>query len=422
MEDLPGLVLDPSSLSGGDSPPHSSSLDDDEDLSDVAVRSDDIIAAPFEDDNNEGDRSTGFVDHDETLLQSDENASASLPMARLQDFKCLLQRAEQDMKLVELEESNVIRAANRRILPHDSQEQVMAQYGRILPDAVDIVLRKVLEVTSNDVFVDMGHGVGSVALQAVLTTDCEGRGIELIQQRHDVALQLQTTLEELHGTALNVRWRRGALQAPEHRTFLTVVNDPESERAFFPTTEGDPKIKAFCNNFNEVFGEKAGKKGDLYCIDDFLAGLFALMQPGSVLVTASPLNLGHVQQPKAANYRALQGLSNEFPHLASFYEFEKIPLGPANQVVSWSQYGSNKKMVYLYKYTRIDQKNDGTAVFLCCNPACPKAQAAEPIAATQQVWQRGEKLVINHCECKFGQRNLRQRVATVYTEERVTVE
>lgn len=72
----------------------------------------------------------------------------------------------------------------------------------------------------------------------------------------------------------NIDLKCGQLEDTAHEEFLT--------------TGGC--IKAFCNNFNGVFGRKCVRVGRPHSLDDNLAGLFGLMPTGSVLITFSKLD------------------------------------------------------------------------------------------------------------------------------------
>ena len=47
-----------------------------------------------------------------------------------------------------------------------------------------------------DIFIDIGHGIGSVVMQAAFTRGCESRGIELMEPRHLVATQFNHNLQQ----------------------------------------------------------------------------------------------------------------------------------------------------------------------------------------------------------------------------------
>lgn len=53
-------------------------------------------------------------------------------------------------------------------------------YGELLPKLVSTILKKDLKLKANQVFVDLGSGVGNVVLQAALEVGCESWGCEMM--------------------------------------------------------------------------------------------------------------------------------------------------------------------------------------------------------------------------------------------------
>lgn len=218
-----------------------------------------------------------------------------------------------------------------------------------------------------------------------------------------------------------VELRRGELQAAEFRGFLTNVDSQfcKGKSSMGTKSSGRGVIKAFCNNYGGNFDEGALKAGQSYSIDDFLAGLFALMPPGSVLVTLHKIRLG-LSRTEANEKRRKHGLPDPESDLASFFDMEEVLLGEGRDVANW--FGGSKdlkkKMITVFKYTRLCQQSSGDggsdAVFLCCNANCDFAASKPPkkIEATRNVIQDGsEKVVINTCPCcrGCGIKNLRSR-------------
>jgi hypothetical protein len=208
--------------------------------------------------------------------------------------------------------------------------------------------------------------------------------------------QIRTMLHEARdGRNMKVgglRLRHGRMEAPEHCEFLT---NPEGI------------TKAFANNFNGVFADKCEMAKQTYFLDNYLAGTFAQMNVGSILVTLHPLDLGP-SQSEANKRRQQHGLAESLN--SSFYEDEKLSLGMAKNVVSWSQYGGKEDMIDVYKYTRVKQETGDGACFLCCNPLCEKARLGTPIPATVTVTVTGEeRIVMNNCDCNLTSMKLRSR-------------
>lgn len=258
-------------------------------------------------------------------------------------------------------------------------------------------MKEVLCLKPNDIFLDIGHGIGNTCIQAAFTAGCEARGIEVVYGRNSIAEVFRDHLQSQHKENLHqrkvgpVHLRHGRLEDVEHREFLT---------------EG--VTRAYVNNFNGVFAERSCKANQKWFLDDFVAGLFALMSPGSVLVTLHPLNLGPTREEANAT-RKKQGLVESGN--ASFYDVEKILLGKACDTVKWNQHSGNQKNIYVYKYTRLVQPADD-AVILCCNKSCKVAKQQLPIPAT--TINESGRIVINHCECKITAKNLRRQRRKTY--------
>jgi hypothetical protein len=147
-------------------------------------------------------------------------------------------------------------------------------------------------------------------------------------------------------------------------------------------------------------------------LDDYLAGLLAMMSTGTRFVSLHPLPLC-LSKSDANKQRGRFGWAESDD--ASFFELEEVELDEARKAVSWSKGGGNKKMIKLFKYIRTRQSVDHS-VFLCCNPKCEKAQNAVPIKAI--VENSDGRVVLNRCDCGFEPCNLRARGAKKqdYTE------
>lgn len=63
-------------------------------------------------------------------------------------------------------------------------------YGELLPKFISDILRKDTKIKSDQIFVDLGSGVGNVVLQAALEIGCESWGCEMMEHACDLA-QLQ---------------------------------------------------------------------------------------------------------------------------------------------------------------------------------------------------------------------------------------
>lgn len=77
-------------------------------------------------------------------------------------YNRMFRRCESNLgdDLDDIEDGNSIRAANSRVKNSDSKWQNKAQYGRLLPKANEKIM-SILGVTKDDIFLDIGHGVGN---------------------------------------------------------------------------------------------------------------------------------------------------------------------------------------------------------------------------------------------------------------------
>lgn len=265
------------------------------------------------------------------------------------------------------------------------------------------------------VFVDIGHGVGNAVLQAAYTIGCEARGIEVVADRNLIATQLEESLREIDNDELNVdvgtvELKQGRLEDPLNYDFI--IRPPQNNDNV-NNTKG--ATKALVNNYNGVFEARSAKKGQKFYLDQYVAASFAMMVPGSVMVTFYPLTL---PLPRTAvnEARAKHGLTYDDPN-ASFFDFEKILIGEARNNVSWAGIGCKTK-IYVYKYTRLKQDRTDP-VFLCSNPDCEHAIKAIPNTATMEASEKEDSeigRVIDPCchKCNVTQKTLRDREIPVF--------
>ena len=68
-------------------------------------------------------------------------------------------------------------------------------YGELLPKFISAILKKDTCITSKQVFVDLGSGVGNVVLQAALEVGCESWGCEMMPNACDLAELQQKEFE-----------------------------------------------------------------------------------------------------------------------------------------------------------------------------------------------------------------------------------
>ena len=257
-------------------------------------------------------------------------------------------------------------------------------------------MKKIMQLKEDDVFLDIGHGIGNSCLQAAFTSGCEARGIEVVYSRNNIACVYRDKIFHWHEhriklgkkrTVGKVTLKHGQLEDDSHREFLT-----------------KGVTRAYVNNFNGVFAERSVRNNCNWFLDDYCAGLFALMVPGAIMVTLHPLNLGITQEEANLNRRkhGLEESSN-----ASFFSVDRVLLGKACDTVKWNQHSGNEKDIYVYKYTRLEQETGAEAVFMCCNPNCEVAKKGIAIQAT--TINEDGRCVINQCVCKITAKNLRRQ-------------
>jgi hypothetical protein len=326
-----------------------------------------------------------------------------------------------------IEDHNFIREANKAVSKRDSTEQGFAQYGRILFPATHRVLKKVLHLRRSDVFVDFGAGLGNTVVQAAYTFGCKSKGIEMVENRHSTSLVYKIRLQEL--AELYARTKEGYQDKKPGKVILQRGRLESKAARRFAVNPGEI-TKAFCNNYNGVFGYRSARPGfeDRYNIDDYVGALFALMEPGSILATMFKLQLGPSKQ-QVNRIRVQAGLAPS--DNASFYDMEEVVLGQARHVVSWSDGGGNHHLIRLYVYTRVQQPDkaqcdvdDGmhnSTVFLCSNMKCDNAKKSIPIPATKfyEYTPSGKekpikRLVINTCKCGYTAKMVRMREKVNY--------
>ena len=53
-----------------------------------------------------------------------------------------------------------------------------------------------MDLKPNDIFIDLGHGIGMPSLQAAYTRGCEARGIESVGDRYLISSRFQSELAD----------------------------------------------------------------------------------------------------------------------------------------------------------------------------------------------------------------------------------
>ncbi|KAM0800176.1 putative histone methylation protein Dot1 [Usnea florida] len=80
-------------------------------------------------------------------------------------------------------------------------------YGELLPKFISLILKQDVKMKSDQIFVDLGSGVGNCVLQAALEVGCESWGCEMMENACDLA--------ELQEKEFNARCRLWGLSAGE---------------------------------------------------------------------------------------------------------------------------------------------------------------------------------------------------------------
>ena len=137
----------------------------------------------------------------------------------------------------------------------------------------------------NKVFVDAGSGIGELDIRIGVATGVETHGIEVIEGRHQTALQLVENAKAEHpGLAVSLHY--GSLQSEK------VVN--EVVRLI-----GTRQAMIFFNNFGET-SDRMNDKGDRPSVDDSAAAFLGKCQNGSRLLSLSPiLALDKIEKKRA---------------------------------------------------------------------------------------------------------------------------
>ena len=59
------------------------------------------------------------------------------------------------------------------------------------------VFNDVMNLRSDHVFIDLGHGIGNVCLQAAFTVGCKAKGIELVEARYYASQAFHRSIAKL---------------------------------------------------------------------------------------------------------------------------------------------------------------------------------------------------------------------------------
>lgn len=307
--------------------------------------------------NGSKDRSRNFDSNKKGAVARIKTASKKIVE---EHFEKLWGEVEERLELTTeaIEQTPAIRGGNKN---HETQ------YGRLLSEPTSKMLNDVMKLDKTKVFLDIGHGIGNTCLQAAYTIGCNTRGIEVDSGRNDWAIQFSKGLKELSlldGIELfepgHVDLRLGKLQDVAFRDFLTRAD------------------AVFVNNFGGVF---SGERGGLD-LDQYIAGLFALMKPGAIMVTLHELT-GSIgcSNAQTREYRERLRLPVTNSIKSSFFDYRSWVMGSQKDTVSWSKGGSCERQLIGHIYTRTEQETEGEAVRMCNTARCSNAKKCIPFPA-----------------------------------------
>mmetsp|Transcript_2932 Transcript_2932/g.3966 ORF Transcript_2932/g.3966 Transcript_2932/m.3966 type:complete len:377 (+) Transcript_2932:459-1589(+) len=146
--------------------------------------------------------------------------------------------------------------------------QFRAQYGRANSNLVQRVIEQT-RMKKEDKFIDIGSGIGIIAMQVACTVGCKSTGIEVVNGRHACALQLKEYYLELLTTS-------GAL-AGDCDLLLGDFVDMKFRDVLLTSSV------VFVNNACGTFGPRCVESGKL-SLDYYLASFIKQMRIGTQIV------------------------------------------------------------------------------------------------------------------------------------------
>jgi hypothetical protein len=120
----------------------------------------------------------------------------------------------------------------------------------------------------DDVFMDIGSGIGSVVLQAAAMTGCKAVGIELLEPRHRAALRLKEAHDEEQPT--DTQFQHGDFSRPDFKNIIT------------------RSTVLFINNARSTFAERCVEAGAM-TLDSHVARLCRLTKKGTRVIALDRL-------------------------------------------------------------------------------------------------------------------------------------
>ena len=308
--------------------------------------------------NDLGESSQPIEKNNKHSMLEDNAYHSTLTSSVHQSLCSVKKRKHKDLESYSLFSMEANGSSSYPMLTNDNV-QTRAMYGRTLFSGVEKIM-EMTDLTSSDIFLDIGHGIGNAAMQTSLTLGCESRGIEVVSQRCMIADSFQKIImEQLHESFC-------AEDSPKHANLLKSVGNLELRNGSLT----DPKHREFMvqadvvlvNNAHDIFGVRSGDVAGRPTVDAHVAGIFAQLKPGAMMVTFFPLLALGSSLFEENDRRWKNGLRSSVD--ASFFTMERKILG--ENVVSWT---TNEVIVYLY--TRVVQNSsDGSSLFLCGNQKC----------------------------------------------------
>ena len=276
---------------------------------------------------------------------------------------------------------------------------------------LQLILSEIVPIRQGMVVVDVGHGIGTLPLQAAHTTGCEARGIEVDSNRHLIADQLQKLMgeEHRHISALQDKVRTFGMYMYNNFAFQYLISICV-RRSTQERTIGDvrlirgrlqdPALRSFltegvdlmiCNNYNGVFRERSQLKRKEFelTLDDYTVGNFLWMKPHSVLLTLEKMPMGPGLE-EANKRRTRQGLRPS--ETATFFTEKVIEFDDTDENRDMLTFRVCSKDFSIYLYTRTQST---VPTFLCNNAKCSHAINNVPIDARKEL-DTG-RTVLNRC-------------------------
>ena len=194
-----------------------------------------------------------------------------------------------------------------------------------------------MKVTKNDVVCDLGSGIGNFVMQAAICYGCESIGVEIMVDRHNVALTLRNEMiSQASEFAKKEDFGKMDLVCGDFR-------DEELRQKMARATV------IFVNNFGEIFSARADGNMKELLLDQYVERIFIQSKPGTRMITLYPLIF-----IKSLSERRDEERRDEMKEISddtSFYDYETFTL-PA-PAVSWSA-----DDIVVHMYTRVKQSRE----------------------------------------------------------------